>query len=127
MQTSVGYIGGKSESPTYEEVCQQANDEGHTEAIRIVFDPQIISFEALMERFFFEATPNIRRVQYRSSVWTQSPLQAEIASRVSQRYPGKDAGAVLVCTDNKPFYEAEDWHQKYYEKQCTPRLCRRLL
>ena len=123
----VGYTGGKSESPTYEEVCQQANDEGHTEAIRVVFDPSIISFEAVMERFFAEATPDIRRLQYRSSVWAQSQLQAEIALRVAQRHPGKGNGAVPIFTDRTPFYNAEDWHQQYYEKQCTPRVCRRLL
>jgi methionine-S-sulfoxide reductase len=122
LHTQVGYIGGASACPTYEEVCGQRNDEGHTEAIRVEFDPSVLSFEQLMLRFFEEATPHIRRKQYMSAVWAQSERQTEIASLVARRL-GKDGVPVLPAST---WHEAEAAHQKYYERQAAPRVCRRL-
>ena len=120
----MGYIGGSSQNPTYREVCGQRNDEGHTEAIRVEFDPHVISYEQLMRRFFDEATPNIVRLQYRSAVWAQDATQAETAERVA-REAGK-AGGVAVL-GSAAWHDAEPYHQKYYEKQCSgPHVCRRL-
>ena len=125
MSTSVGYIGGTTPSPTYREVCDQPNGEGHTEAIRIEFDASIISFEALMNRFFEEATPNIRRMQYRSAVWAQNESQAAIAMRVARAHGKADGVPVLAAA---VWHDAEDTHQKYYETMCGggERVCRRL-
>ena len=120
----MGYIGGLDPSPSYSSVCDQPNDSGHTEAIRVVYDPSVISFEAMMDRFFAEATPNIRRVQYRSAVWAQNTEQAMIAMAVARRW-GKEDG-VPIFTDAAQWFDAEGYHQKYYEKQTAPRVCRRL-
>ena len=76
-----------------------------------------------MERFFDEATANIRRVQYRSAVWAQSDAQAETARRIAARH-GKEGVPVLSAS---AWHDAEPEHQKYYEKQTAPRVCRRLL
>ena len=120
----MGYTGGSSDSPTYEEVCADPNDSGHTEAIRVVFDPSTVTFEQLAERFFAEATPNIRRVQYRSALWAQSPEQMEIASRIATAQ-GKAEGVAIL--PKAQWHDAEGYHQKYYEKQCgASRACRRL-
>ena len=123
MSTSVGYIGGASLQPTYEDVCRQSDADGHTEAIRVVFDPSVLSFEELCSRFFAEATPNIWKTQYRSAIWTQTAAQASAAPRIAMEH-GKTSVAVLAAS---PWHEAEAWHQKYYEKQGAPRMCRRLL
>lgn len=125
MSTSVGYTGGSSRNPTYEEVCQQPNGDGHTEAIRVVFDSEILlgGYEELMRRFFAEATPNIRRKQYQSAVWAQSPEQFEIATKVARELGKEDGVAVLAAAE---WHEAEDRHQKYYERLAAPRVCRRL-
>jgi len=119
----VGYIGGVTCSPTYREVCDQPNDAGHTEAIRVEFDPDVLPLDTIMQRFFAEATPNIRRMQYRSAVWVNSAAQAEIAGRAA-----KEAGMDLPILTAVPFHPAEERHQKYYEKQTCfgPRVCRRL-
>lgn len=124
ITTSVGYVGGEHPHPTYESVCRQRNDAGHTEAVRVVFDPDVISFAEIMDRFFADATPNIRRVQYRSAVWAQSPEQALIASQVARDH-GKEDG-VPIFTDAATWFDAEDYHQKYYEKMAAPRVCSRL-
>ena len=121
--TSVGYTGGSSSSPTYRSVCDQPMNEGHTEAIRIEFDTTILSFEDLMRRFFAEATPNIRRVQYRSAVWAQDAAQAETAVRVAREL-GKEEGVPVLAA--APWHDAEEMHQKYYERQSAPRVCSRL-
>ena len=109
--------------PTYESVCAEPNAEGHTEAIRVTFDPNVLSFEELMRRFFEEATPSIRRMQYRSAVWAQDAVQSEIASRVAKEL-GKDHGVPILAP--APWYEAEERHQKYYERLAAPRVCGRL-
>ena len=123
MRTSVGYIGGTSASPTYREVCDQPNGEGHTEALRVEFDPSVLSFDDIMQRFFSEATPNIRRTQYLSAVWAQDAEQASVASRIAREHGKEDGVPVLAAAT---WHDAEDYHQKYYEKQTGPRLCRRL-
>mgnify|MGYP006111025313 CR=1 FL=1 len=79
-----------------------------------------------MQRFFDEATPNIRRVQYRSAVWVQSAEQAEAAIRVARQHEKEEGVPVLASAT---WHDAEEYHQKYYEKQCNQgeaRVCRRL-
>ena len=78
-----------------------------------------------MRRFFAEATPHIRRQQYRSAIWAQSRAQAELATGMARELGVEDGIPVLSAA---PWYDAEPYHQKYYEKQAAPseRLCRRL-
>ena len=77
-----------------------------------------------MRRFFEEATPNIRRKQYMSAVWVQSAAQAATAARVASECGKTDGVPVLPAAT---WYDAEDYHQKYYEKQAgMTRVCGRL-
>ena len=87
------------------------------------FDPSVLSFEEIMQRFFSEATPNIRRMQYRSAVWCQNAVQTSVASRIAREH-GKEEGVPVLAAAT--WYDAEEIHQKYYEKQTGPRVCRRL-
>lgn len=124
VSTSVGYTGGSTSSPSYREVCDAPNSEGHTEAIRVVFDPSVITFEDLMRRFFEEAMPNVRRLQYRSAVWAQNAVQMETATRIASELHADGVPVLEACA----WHEAEPRHQKYYENQAGgEHVCRRLL
>lgn len=117
MSSSVGYTGGTTDSPTYREVCDQEDASGHTEAIRIVYQPDVLSFETICRRILEEATLGIRRCQYQSALWAQNPEQAATAKRIAIEL-GKESFPIF---DAAPFHDAEHWHQKYYEAQCAPR------
>ena len=117
LDTEVGYAGGTTPHPTYAEVCAGAT--GHTEAVRIVFDPGRISYRELLERFWenHDATRRRAKDQYRSAVFTHSPEQATIARAVKEEVERAEGYAVV--TEIRPFscfYRAEDHHQRYLEK-----------
>jgi peptide-methionine (S)-S-oxide reductase len=124
--TSVGYAGGITPNPSYEEVCSGMT--GHTEAIRIVFDPKVVSYDTLVKRFFevHDPTQGMRQgndvgTQYRSAIYTTSPEQAEAAERLTKVYAEELArrGIGAVTTEIRPapeYYYAEDYHQQYLAK-----------
>ena len=124
--TSVGYAGGMTPHPSYEEVCTGMT--GHTEAVRIVFDPAVVSYEDLVKRFFeiHDPTQGMRQgndvgTQYRSAIYTTSPEQAEVAERLTKVYAEELArrGLGEVTTEIAPastYYYAEDHHQQYLAK-----------
>ena len=124
--TAVGYTGGLTPNPTYEEVCSGRT--GHNEVVLVVYDPKKISYEALLKTFWesHDPTQGMRQgndvgTQYRSGIYTYSAEQkaAAEASRAmyekelkSQRY-----GAITTeIVDAPPFYFAEDYHQQYLAK-----------
>ncbi|MTE20753.1 peptide-methionine (S)-S-oxide reductase MsrA [Streptomyces sp. TRM43335] len=126
--TLVGYQGGHTENPTYEEVCSGLT--GHTEAVRVVFDPSEVSYEELL-RVFWEAhdpTQGFRQgndvgTQYRSAVYTHSPAQRAAAESSREAYQRvlTSAGHGEITTeilpaDARPFYPAEPYHQQYLDK-----------
>ncbi|MGE4406621.1 peptide-methionine (S)-S-oxide reductase MsrA [Pseudomonas sp.] len=124
--TAVGYTGGLTPNPTYEEVCSGLT--GHTEAVRVVFDPQRIDYGTLL-RIFWEAhdpTQGMRQgndvgSQYRSAIYcTESAQRAEAeASRERFQKRLNDAGFTAITTeiaDAPPFYYAEAYHQQYLAK-----------
>ncbi|MGF7172624.1 peptide-methionine (S)-S-oxide reductase MsrA [Azospirillum doebereinerae] len=124
--TAVGYQGGHTPNPTYEEVCSGRT--GHTEAVRVVYDPAKVSFEDLM-RAFWEAhdpTQGMRQgndvgTQYRSAVYTHTAEQLETAKATRDAYQErlKAAGYGPVTTEIRaapPFYYAEGYHQQYLAK-----------
>ena len=124
--TMVGYQGGHTPNPTYEEVCSGRT--GHTEAVRVVYDPAKVRYEDLL-RAFWEAhdpTQGMRQgndvgTQYRSAIYTHSDaqLQAAEASREAYEARLKQAGYGSVTTEIReapPFYYAEDYHQQYLSK-----------
>jgi peptide-methionine (S)-S-oxide reductase len=125
--TSVGYAGGSTPHPSYEEVCSGMT--GHTEAVRIVFDPAVVSYETLVKRFFevHDPTQGMRQgndvgTQYRSAIYTSSPEQTEAAERLAKAYgeelkrQGIDEPITTEVAPAPTYYYAEDHHQQYLHK-----------
>ena len=124
--TAVGYAGGITPNPTYEEACSGST--GHTEAVLVVFDPHQITYEALLKTFWEGHNPtqgmrqgNDRGTQYRSAVYTTSPAQAEAVQASKEAYERElqAAGHGVITTEIAeagPFYYAEPYHQQYLAK-----------
>jgi peptide-methionine (S)-S-oxide reductase len=131
--TLVGYQGGYTENPAYEEVCSGLT--GHTEAVRVVYDPKQISYERLLQVFWESHNPtqgfrqgNDVGTQYRSAIYWTSPEQAEVAQETAKRYAevlsakGYDAitTEIAPAAEAGPFYYAEDYHQQYLSDAKNP-------
>jgi peptide-methionine (S)-S-oxide reductase len=124
--TAVGYAGGHTPNPTYEEVCSGRT--GHTEAVLVIYDPQAIPYGALLKAFWegHDPTQGMRQgndigTQYRSAIYTFSPAQhrAAEASREAYQRQIKAAGYGAITTEiaeAPAFYFAEDYHQQYLAK-----------
>jgi peptide-methionine (S)-S-oxide reductase len=124
--TLVGYQGGHTANPTYEEVCSGLT--GHTEAVRVVHDPAKVSYQDLLKVFWEAHDPtqgfrqgNDSGTQYRSAIYTHSPgqLTAADASRAAYQPVLTSAGYGDITTDilpAGPFYPAEPYHQQYLDK-----------
>lgn len=109
-RTRVGYTGGASANPTYRRMGD------HTEAIQIDFDPDQISYEAILWAFFrgHRPTRTAWSRQYRSAIWVHDDAQREVAERVMAAYSAEIGQQIHTAIDNlRPFYLAEDYHQKY--------------
>ena len=124
--TAVGYAGGFTPNPTYEEVC--SGQTGHAEVVRVIFDPALIGYEQLL-RLFWEAhdpTQGMRQgndvgTQYRSVIYVENPAQrtAALRSRDAYQQALTAAGLGIITTeilDAPVFYYAEDYHQQYLAK-----------
>ena len=122
----VGYEGGDVENPTYEQVC--TGDTGHVEVTQVEFDPDKVSYEDLVRRYFEIHDPTqLNRQgpdvgwQYRSVIFTHSDEQAETARRVLESQQSRlDAPIVTAIEPAKPFWRAEEYHQCYLQKRRTP-------
>lgn len=124
--TAVGYAGGITPNPTYEEAC--SGHTGHTEAVLVVFDPKVVSYEALLKIFWESHDPtqgmrqgNDTGTQYRSAIYTYGADQARIAAETKAAYERSlsAAGYPAITTEILPageFYFAEDYHQQYLNK-----------
>ncbi|MFC8435266.1 peptide-methionine (S)-S-oxide reductase MsrA [Streptomyces sp. NPDC057253] len=126
--TLVGYQGGHTENPTYEEVCSGLT--GHAEVVRVVYDPALISYERLLKTFWESHNPtqgfrqgNDVGTQYRSAIHTHSPEQAALAesSRAAYQKVLTYSGHRTITTEilpagDRPFYPAEGYHQQYLDK-----------
>ena len=124
--TAVGYAGGTTPNPTYEEACSGLT--GHTEAVLVVFDPAKTSYEALLKTFWesHDPTQGMRQgndvgTQYRSAIYTYSPEQKAAAEASKAAYQARlsAAGHGAITTEIReapPFYFAEDYHQQYLAK-----------
>jgi len=114
--TRVGYTGGSAADPTYESVCR---GDGHTEAMKIMFDPTKITYEELLDKFFQDHSPFYKsKAQYKSAIWTNSDEQAAVVEKKIAEF--QDETSRQVVTDVEPakdWYDAEDYHQKYIQKQ----------
>lgn len=119
-----GYTGGHKENPTYEEVC--SNTTGHREAVQIEFDDEVITYGELLDIFWKVIDPTDaggqfydRGESYKSAIYTHSAAQQEEAeaSKKALADSGKfDKPVVTDIFPAGPFYDAEDYHQQYYEK-----------
>ena len=124
--TAVGYAGGLTPNPTYEEVCSGGT--GHTEVVRVIFDPKVTSYAALLKLFFenHDPTQGMRQggdigTQYRSAIYTTNDAQQAAAERARAAYDTKlraaDHGAITTEIRAAPeFFYAEDYHQQYLAK-----------
>jgi peptide-methionine (S)-S-oxide reductase len=124
--TAVGYAGGFTPNPTYEEVCSGRT--GHTEVVMVVYDPSRITLNRILKTFFEEHDPtqgyrqgNDFGTQYRSAIFGTSTTQVDLASQVAADYGAALAGRGLgeITTEigpAGPFYYAEDYHQQYLHK-----------
>lgn len=126
--TSVGYAGGTTPHPTYEEVCSGLTN--HTEAVRIVFDPAQVGFADLVKQFFevHDPTQGYRQgndvgTQYRSAIYWTTPEQEQVARELTKVYGDElkrrrlgDITTEIRPASETPYYYAEDHHQQYLAK-----------
>ena len=131
LDVTCGYMGGCLPNPSYEEVCSDRT--GHAEVVQIRFDPAIISYEELLNVFWSvhdPTTPNRQGrdvgMQYRSIIFYHTPQQEQSARKILQklederRFP--DPVSTHLCPV-QPFYPAEEYHQRYFEKNPDKIVC----
>ena len=121
-ETAVGFMGGKTKNPTYEEVCK--DNTCHTEVVQLKFDPKEISYEKLLEVFWSIHDPTQMNrqgpdtgSQYRSVIFYHTENQKEAAEKSKEKESKKYSE--LIATEIVPaseFYRAEEYHQKYHQK-----------
>jgi len=132
LDTDVGYTGGWLESPTYHDTHDSKS--GHAEAIRVTFDPSVLSYEELLENWFFKLHDpttlnrqgNDVGTQYRSAIFPQTPKQKEIAERVKARVDASGTWKRPITTSIEPastWYSAEGYHQDYLRKNPNGYTC----
>ncbi|MFG3018413.1 peptide-methionine (S)-S-oxide reductase MsrA [Streptomyces sp. NPDC048254] len=126
--TLVGYQGGHTENPVYEEVCSGLT--GHTEAVRVVYDPKLISYDRLLKTFWESHNPtqgfrqgNDVGTQYRSAIYPHTPEQATTAEASRKAYQKVLTGSgyrtittEILPAEGRPFYPAEAYHQQYLDR-----------
>ena len=125
LSTRVGYTGGAVDHPTYDQVCDEGT--GHAEAVEVTFDPNVVSYEELVEFLWRIHDPTqLNRQgpdvgdQYRSAIFVHDDRQAKIAEASKDALEASGILPTAVATEIVPaetFWEAEDYHQQYFEKQ----------
>jgi len=129
VHTEVGYAGGLTDHPTYREVCSHTT--GHAEVARVTFDPEVVSLDQLLDVFWAMHDPTqVNRQgpdvgdQYRSAIFTDSPEQRAAAeaskARAQERF---DRPIATEIADAGGFWRAEDYHQRYYDKNGHEPYC----
>lgn len=122
LETTVGYTGGRTDNPTYETVCN--TDTGHAEAVKVVFNPEVVSYETLLKHFFRMHNPTqLNRqgldigTQYRSVIFYHDEKQEKLAEAAKQQAQKQwDKPIATKVSKAKTFWEAEDYHQKFTER-----------
>ena len=125
LDTTVGYSGGDYENPSYKDVC--TGKTGHAEVVRVVYDPERVSYEELLDVFWSEHNPTTKNrqgwdigTQYRSAIFFHDDEQKAIAtaSRDKLEASGKYRKPIVTeITQTSKFYPAEEYHQRYLEKR----------
>ena len=124
LETAAGYMGGGTQNPTYKEVC--SGETGHAEVVDLKFDPTVVNYEQLLEKFWSKHNPTSLNfqgwdvgTQYRSAIFYHSEEQRQIAEQSkavldsSNKYPEP---IVTEITPAGPFWRAEEYHQQYVRK-----------
>ena len=122
MRTTVGYTGGSTTDPTYEQVCSQST--GHAEAVEVWFDPTIVTYDELLGTFWSIHNPTTRNrqgwdfgSQYRSAIFFHDAEQGRLAIAArDEQQRAWNKPIVTEITAASAFYDAEDYHQRYFEK-----------
>ena len=122
--TSVGYMGGTTKNPTYEEVCTDTT--GHAEVVQVDYDPSKISYDELLQVFWTNHDPTTLNrqgpdigKQYRSAVFFHTPEQQQVAIKSKDEIEKSGKYNKKIVTEITPaleFYKAEEYHQQYYTK-----------
>lgn len=125
INTAVGYSGGHTKNPTYEDVC--SDQTGHVEVVQVEYDPTKVNYEDLLKVFWDNHNPTqINRqgpdvgTQYRSVIFYHSPEQMEIAEKSKLELEASGKWQQSIATNIEPaqtFYKAEEYHQKYLQKR----------
>lgn len=128
IQTRVGYTGGKTENPSYEQVC--AGGTGHVEAVEVVYDPQKISYEKLLKYFFETHDPTQKDgqgpdigPQYRSVIFYADDKERSIAQNLIEFLKGKGLKIATRLQLTQKFWPAGLYHQDYYKKSKGTPYC----
>jgi peptide-methionine (S)-S-oxide reductase len=121
---AVGYAGGKTPNPTYEEVCRDRS--GHAEVVQVEFDPEKVSYAQLLDVFWANHDPTTLNrqgpdvgTQYRSAIFTHSPEQEQEARAAVAKLAESGRFRRAIATQIVPaatFWTAEEYHQRYFEK-----------
>lgn len=124
VSTQVGYTGGNTQNPTYDEVC--TNTTGHAEAVEVTYDPEIVSYEELLTAFWNMHDPTTLNKQgfdtgsqYRSAIFFHNEKQEKLAreSKENMESSGKfNKPIVTEITPAATFWRAEEYHQQYHDK-----------
>jgi peptide-methionine (S)-S-oxide reductase len=139
LSTQVGYMGGTTKNPTYKDVCR--GDTNHAEAVRLIYDPNQVSYETLVKLFFKMHDPTTRNrqgpdvgSQYRSAIFFHTDDQKQTAQAVIRKLTADRAFKRPIVTQvapAAPFWKAEDYHQQYFKKNpgrsCHTNFCPALL
>ena len=125
ISTSAGFMGGLLKNPSYKDVCR--GDTEHTEVVHLEFDPNIVSYEKLLEVFWNVHDPTTLNrqgpdigTQYRSAIFFYNEHQEKAAKFFKEKFEASKKfknKIVTEITQAKEFYKAEDYHQKYFQKQ----------
>ena len=125
IEATSGYMGGTVENPTYEEVC--TGETGHAEVVEVLFDPNVITYEELLEVFWRNIDPTALNYQfadvgsqYRTEIFTINEEQHSLAleSKIALANSGKFTKEIVTAISSAPeFYIAEEYHQDFYKKQ----------
>jgi peptide-methionine (S)-S-oxide reductase len=121
--TAVGYSGGSTSNPTYEDVCTGRT--GHAEVVQVEFDPERVSYEQLLDKFWEVHDPTTKNrqgwdigTQYRSAIFFHTPEQGSAATASRERLQERTRKPIVTeISAASQFYRAEEYHQRYLEKR----------